>query len=146
MKHLQMSNFVKKILCFVFLTVIIGGFALIPMQCANALQFPSVNPPAETVQPAQSATAEPVNSQTTVQNTKNSADQKPGEAKIVLGKFFITMLWVVGSCAVLFVILLLYKKRMGGMNMSVQRPVTKEQDLTSPSTVDEAVRLFIEKF
>ena len=30
--------------------------------------------------------------------------------------------------------------------MSVQRPMSKEQDLNSPSTVDEAVKLFIEKF
>lgn len=131
----------KKFIITLLTAAAIGGFTLIPAGQSMALQFPSVNPPSQT---EQTQVSQPVKQQ----SSSNSDVRLPrdSEGKIVLGKFFTTMLWVVGSCAVLFVILLIYKKRTAGMSMSVQRPMTKEQDLTSPSTVDEAVRLFIEKF
>lgn len=135
-----MNNFSKKVVSVLLTIAVSGGLAFLQLKSAIALDFPAPNPPAETVaQPAK-----------TTQHEQNKTlvgqQQKPSEGKIVLGKFFTTMLWVVGSCAILFLILLLFRKRIGGMNMSVQRPMSKEQDLNSPSTVDEAVKLFIEKF
>ena len=136
-----MNNFSKKVVSVLLTIAVSGGLAFLQLKPAIALDFPAPNPPAETVaQPAK-----------TTQHEQNKTPvvgqhQKPSEGKIVLGKFFTAMLWVVGSCAILFLILLLFRKRIGGMNMSVQRPMSKEQDLNSPSTVDEAVKLFIEKF
>lgn len=120
----------KKVILTILMSLMLWGYA----PRANAvIEFPSVN-----------------NQQEVVQNEKNEPSlsilPKKQEGKIVLGKFFITMLWVVGSSAVLFLLLLLYKKHKGGVNSVERRAISKEQDLNSPVTVDEAVKLFIEKF
>ncbi len=104
---------------------------------ASALTFPALN-----------NNAQQENVQKSAENTVTppSAQKTQGEGKIVLGKFFNTMKWVLGSGVVLFLILFIFRRKMGNITLSSSRPMTKEQDLTSPATVDEAVKLFIEKF
>ena len=104
---------------------------------ASALTFPALNNNAQQEKVQKSA-------ENTV--TPPSVQKTQGEGKIVLGKFFNTMKWVLGSGVVLFLILFIFRRKMGNITLSSSRPMTKEQDLTSPATVDEAVKLFIEKF
>ncbi len=67
------------------------------------------------------------------------------ETRIVLKKFLKSMLLVAGSCAGIFLILLIYKRaRTPRAIKSTQADISK--NLNSPESVDEAVKFFIEKF
>lgn len=80
-------------------------------------------------------------------NTENTnASLKPrNEGKNVLKRFFITMLWVGGSCVAIFLILLAYKK-LNSTKLGQTRQIDISKNLNSPDTTDEAIKFFIEKF
>ncbi len=67
------------------------------------------------------------------------------EAKIVLKKFLKSMFLVAGSCAAIFLLLLLYK-RTRKTNQSSKQPVDISKNLNSPESIDAATKFFIEKF
>lgn len=67
------------------------------------------------------------------------------ELKHVLKKFLVAMALVGGSCLVLYFILSTYKRlKTAQQDEPVNIDVSK--NLTTPDTIDEATRLFIEKF
>lgn len=71
--------------------------------------------------------------------------EKKNEAGSVLKKFFISMCWVGGSCLVIFLILLAYKRlKTAKLVNSAEIDITK--NLNSPETIEEATKFFIEKF
>lgn len=67
------------------------------------------------------------------------------EIKHVLGKFFKTMLLVIGSCIAIFILLLGYKKLKAPKNIT-QSDIDIHKNLNSPETIEEATKFFIEKF
>ena len=80
-----------------------------------------------------------------VQNKSLLPGQK--EKKHVLNKFFVTMLWVCGSCFVIFSGLLLYKRfkdKRWEEHLSPEPDIS--QNLNSPDTLDEAAEFVIKKF
>ena len=77
---------------------------------------------------------------------KTNTSLKPrNEGKNVLKRFFITMLWVGGSCIAIFLILLAYKK-LNSTKLGQTRQIDISKNLNSPDTTDEAIKFFIEKF
>ncbi len=76
---------------------------------------------------------------------ESALSHKKSEGKNVLSKFLVSMLWVAGSCAAIFLILLAYK-RIKGTSFGQTRQIEVSKNLNSPETVDDAVKLFIEKF
>lgn len=88
-----------------------------------------------------------------IQSTKDNTDvlkpktnvEKKTEAKNVFGKFLTSMLWVGGSCFVIFFLLFAYKRLK---NAPVINPLQTEieKNLNTPDTVEEATKFVIEKF
>ena len=77
--------------------------------------------------------------------TKKSDEKQKSEASHVLSKFLVSMLWVAGSCVAIFLLLLAYKRfKTGAVKKIVAVDISK--NLNSPDTVEEATKLFIEKF
>jgi len=76
-------------------------------------------------------------------NQKKSPSKQ--EAKHVFGKFFQTMLLVAGSCVAIFLLLIFYKN-ITTKNKTTKRNIAIEKDLETPETLDDAIKLFIEKF
>lgn len=70
---------------------------------------------------------------------------KKEERNNVLGKFLKVMLMVCGSGVVIYLLGLGYKK-ISGSKVSKKTQVEIEKNLNSPETVEDAVKLFIEKF
>lgn len=76
---------------------------------------------------------------------KSKNKKEKSESQNVLVKFFITMLWVAGSCGAIFLALLAYKKLSGASFVDPKhREIAK--NLNSPETIDDAAKFFIEKF
>lgn len=67
------------------------------------------------------------------------------EAKHVLGKFIHTLMLVGGSCIAIFVLLTIYQRFSNRQNKPVHN-IDISKDLESPETIEDAVKLFIEKF
>lgn len=74
----------------------------------------------------------------------NLVPQK-AETGIVLKKFLKSMLLVASSCAVIFLILLAYK-RAKSQKKHKREDTDISKNLNSPETVEEATKFFIEKF
>ena len=68
------------------------------------------------------------------------------ENKNVLGKFFVTMMWVFGSCAVIYLVLFLYKRRKEGSKAPSAQNIDLTTTLDSPQSVEDAVDFVIKKF
>lgn len=68
------------------------------------------------------------------------------ESKNIFGKFLITMLWVAGSCGVIYLLLILYKRHKDGTSKANEDPPDMELNLSSPQNVDEAIDFVIKKF
>lgn len=67
------------------------------------------------------------------------------EAKHVFAKFLHTLLLVGGSCIVIYILLGLYKK-YSSRKKQILRNIDVTKDLESPETIEDAIKLFIEKF
>ncbi len=82
------------------------------------------------------------------QNKTNAGTLLPSkeENKNVLGKFFVTMLWVLGSCGVIYVLLVAYKRGKEGSNATAQTNPDMSLNLDSPQNADDAIELVIKKF
>lgn len=68
------------------------------------------------------------------------------ENKNILGKFFITMLWVLSSCVIIYGVLLLYKKSKSSADTDCVKEKDIAMNLESPSSVDDATDFVIKKF
>lgn len=68
------------------------------------------------------------------------------ENKNVLGRFFVTMLWVLGSCGVIYLLLLAYKRGKEGGNTAAETNQDMSLNLDSPQNADEAIEFVIKKF
>lgn len=79
-----------------------------------------------------------------------SQDQQPvaakSELKHVLKKFALSMSLVGGSCLVLYFALKTYKRFKEEEEAGQPYPVDTEKCLNTPETIEEATKLFIEKF
>lgn len=73
------------------------------------------------------------------------AHNNKNEAKNVLSRFTKSMLLVAGSCLAIYLVLLGYKRLKGAKLINTQQ-VEISKNLTSPETIEEATKLFIEKF
>lgn len=85
-----------------------------------------------------------VQNQNDVLKPKTKVEKKT-EAKSVFAKFLTTMLWVGGSCIVIFVLLLAYKRLRNAPIVNPNQPDI-EKNLNTPDTVEEATKFVIEKF
>lgn len=84
--------------------------------------------------------------QTTQSTQLPTSTKKPNkEVKHVFGKFLHTLLLVGGSCLTIIFLLLLYKK-FSNKKQQIVRNINLNKDLESPETIEDAVKLFIEKF
>lgn len=72
--------------------------------------------------------------------------EKKSEAKNVLSKFMHSMLLVGGSCVVIFLLLLAYRRFKNNKVVNPNIIVDIEKNLNTPETVEEATRFIIEKF
>lgn len=88
-----------------------------------------------------------VNSVPVVENKTNETKKpyKSNELKHVLKKFLIAMALVGGSCAVLYFVLSAYK-RISVANDTEREEIDVSKNLTTPETIDDATKFFIEKF
>ena len=89
------------------------------------------------------------------QKTDNQTQQKAKsssllptkqENKNVLGKFFVTMGWVAGSCVVIYLLLLAYKRRTAAKYAPNEQIQDMSLNLDSPQSIDDAVDFVIKKF
>ena len=81
--------------------------------------------------------------------TASAASLVPNNAekKQVFNKFLVSMLWVFGSCFLIIVCLLLYRKIASKSNdnvIMIEPDIL--QNLNSPDTVEEAAEFVIKKF
>ena len=83
--------------------------------------------------------------QDTTELVAKTHSQKKSEIKKVLKRFAKSMVLVAGSCVCIWGILLAYK-RFGNKHDSDLNNKNLANDLNSPDTTDEAVKLVIEKF
>ena len=81
-----------------------------------------------------------------LKSVQNKISQtKRHEIKILLKKFGVSMSWVAGSCVVIFLMLLSYKRlKNSQQKIVINQDISK--NLNSPETLDEATKFFIEKF
>lgn len=89
--------------------------------------------------------------ETTDSNTKPKAKTSSlmptkQEKKNIFGRFFITMIWVLGSCGAICGALIVYKRIKNPANTLNEREQDISQNLTSPSTADDAIDFVIKKF
>ena len=82
-------------------------------------------------------------SQPQIVQRKNKEDKN--EVKTVLTKFLITMLWVGGSCLVIFLLLYAYKNLKKSKIVN-QGHIDIAKNLNSPESIEDATKFFIEKF
>ena len=67
------------------------------------------------------------------------------EIKHVLSKFLKTMLLVLGSCIIIYLVLLGYKRLKSPKALNISN-IDIQKNLNSPETIEEATKFFIEKF
>lgn len=72
--------------------------------------------------------------------------RQKSELSHVLKKFAISMGLVGGSCLILYIALNTYKRFKDQENNTETYLVDVTKDLTTPETIDEATKFFIEKF
>ena len=91
------------------------------------------------------AVEQPKAADTQPQIVQKKHKEDRNEAKNVLTKFLITMLWVGGSCLVIFLILYAYKN-LKKSNIVNHGQIDIAKNLNSPESIEDATKFFIEKF
>lgn len=83
--------------------------------------------------------------ETVVPDVNESKPYRNNELKHVLKKFLVAMAMVGGSCLALYFILSTYK-RVKSQNQPEPQSIDVSKNLTTPDNIEEATKLFIEKF
>lgn len=86
---------------------------------------------------------QPISTATNVETTK---PYKTNELRHVFKKFLVSMGLVGASCLVLYILLNMYKKFHSTQDKTPQETIDVAKNLTTPDTIDEATKFFIEKF